>query len=417
MAIRRLAFLLSLAFIFVVPWEGVIEFPGLGTVAKAIGLATGAAWVAAVILTNGIRRPRPFHLLVSLFVLWNVLSLFWSANPSRTLPQLGTWVQLLGMVVILWDLYDTRPAIMAGLQAFVFGEYVAIGSAVANYLAGNAFYATYQRFSPASQSGPDGFGFIVVLGIPVAWYLASSPSAARWGRLLKLANYGYIPAAFVGLALSGTRTALIASIIGLAFGLSTLTRIRLATRIPVFLLLTAAILVLLPYVQNLRSFQRFGTTYSEISEGDLNNRTNNWREGLAVVPEHLLVGVGSSMYRTVNSRGKLAHNSFLSVLVELGIVGFTLFGMILATAVIGALSQPKWEAMFWLTVFAVWTIGASTLTYEHRKATWLFLSLAIASQAVNRRREDSLPPVESGRSRGPFFRQAPVNRLLHVDSK
>ena len=409
---RKFAFVLSLAFIFVVPWEGVIEFPGLGTAAKIIGLATGASWVAAVVVTNQFRKPRPFHIMVCLFVLWNALSLFWSADPSRTLAQVRTWVQVLGMVLILWDLYDTRAAVLAGLQAFVLGEYVAIASAVANYLAGNAFYTQYQRFSPAAQSGPDGFGFIVVLGIPVAWYLASSMRATRMNSLLRLVNYAYIPAAFVGLALSGTRTAMVASLVGLAFGLSSLTRVRLATRIPIFLFLAAAILFLLPHVQGLRSFQRLGTTYSEISEGDLNNRTNNWREGLATVPDHPIVGVGSNMYRTVNSREKLAHNSFLSVLVELGLVGLTLFGIILAITVIKALSQPKWDARFWLTVLAVWAIGASTLTYEHRKATWLFLSLAIASAALTRQRDEILPLVEGDQSAGPFIRQAQMNELL-----
>jgi O-antigen ligase len=411
MGVRTLAFVLSLVFIFVVPWEGMMEFPGLGTAAKLIGLATGASWLAAVIITSHFRKPGPFHIMVCLFVIWNALSLFWSSDPSSTFGHVLTWVQLLGMVFVLWDLYNTRPALMAGLQAFVLGAYVAIGAAVANYFAGNVFYSHYQRFSPAAQTGPDGFGFLVVLGLPVAWYLASSMSTTRAGSLLKLVNYAYIPAAFVGLALSGTRTALIASVVGVAFGLSSLTRVRLAARVPIFLLLSLAILFLLPYVQSLRSFQRLGTTYTEITEGDLSNRTNNWREGLAVWPDHPIIGVGSNMYRTVNSWGKLAHNTFISVLVELGIIGFILFGIILAIAVVKALSQPKWEARFWLTVLAVWAIGASTLTYEHRKATWLFLSLAIASAALTRQREEVLPLVDAGQPVGPLLRQVQVNGL------
>ena len=409
---RSLSFVLSLAFIFVVPWEGVIEFPGLGTAAKLIGLATGASWFAAVLITNRFRKLRPFHIVVCLFVLWNALSLFWSAEPGRTLAQAGKYVQLLGMVIILWDLYTTRAALLAGLQAFVLGEYVAIGTAVANYLAGNAFYTHYQRFSPAEQSNPDGFGFIVVLGIPVAWYLASSMSTTRMNALLKVVNFAYIPVAFVGLALSGTRTALIASLIGLAYGLGSLTRVRLAARVPIFALLSAAILFLLPHVQSLRSFQRLGTTYEEITAGDLNNRVNNWREGLAAVPDHPLVGVGTNMYRSVNSMGKLAHNSFLSVLVELGLIGFVLFGIILLIALVNVLSQPKWEARFWLAVLAVWAIGASALTYENRKATWLFLSLAVASAALTRQRDQVVPFVQNGKSAKPFFSQTEMKNIL-----
>lgn len=385
---RKIVFFLSLVFIFFIPWEGVIELPGLGTATKLMGFVLAACWVATVVLTDRFRVPEPFHIMVCLFVLWNAVSVFWSTDPNRTVAHIRTWVQLLGMVFILWDIYTTRAALLAGLQAFILGEYVSIGFGVYNFFSGNVFYTHYQRFSPAAQTNPDGFGIIVALGLPVAWYLASSKSPSKMGHLLKLVNYFYIPAAFLGLALSGTRTALIASIPALAFGLASLTRIRLSTRIAILVLLTLAILTLLPRVQTLRSFQRFSTTYSELTQGDLNNRTNNWRDGLETFTEHPLIGVGANMYRSVNRLGKLAHNSFISVLVELGLIGFVLFGSILAMAAIRAWSQPRWEARFWLTMLLVWAICASSLTYEYRKATWLFLSLAVASAALTSHRDE-----------------------------
>jgi hypothetical protein len=41
---------------------------------------------------------------------------------------------------------------------------------------------------------------------------------------------------------------------------------------------------------------------------------------------------------------------------------------------------------------AVWAIGASTLTWEHRKTTWLFMTLIIAAGALR--------PTPEDRSRG-----------------
>jgi len=401
---RTIAFTLSLVFIFTIPWEGVIELPGLGTASKLIGFAVAVCWLATIVITDRVRKAGPFHIMVCLFVLWNAVSVFWSADPETTVVHVVRWVQLLVMVFILWDLYTTRAALLTGLQAFILGEYVAIGIAVANYFAGNVFYTHYQRFSPAAQSNPDDFGFIVVLGIPVAFYLAASANTTRMSGLLKFVNYAYIPAAFVGLALSGTRTALIAALPGMAFGLAALTRLRLSARVAVLLLLTSAAFILLPYVQPLRSFQRLGTTYAEVTKGDLNNRMNNWREGLAAFEEHPLIGVGGGMYSSVNSLGKIAHNSFVSVLVELGLIGFALFGIILTFAIISAWSQPKWNASFWLTTLLAWAIGASALTYEHRKATWLFLTFVIASAALTRNRDQMAPLVRRDKSIGQFVR-------------
>jgi O-antigen ligase len=392
---RAIALVLSLALIFVIPWEGVIRIPGLGTAAKALGLAVGVFWLATIIITGRFRRPGPFHIVVALFVLWNAVSIFWSADINQSVARVATWVQLFVLVLVLWDLYTTRAALFAGLQAYVLGAYVAVASALANYFAGDPYYSFYQRFSPAETTNPDGFGFIVALGIPLAWYLASSKTMTGMSQPLRLINFAYIPVAFLGIALSGTRTALIAAIPATAFGLASLTRLRPWARITTLLLISSAILILLPEIRPLRSFQRLGTTYAEITEGDLNNRINNWREGLATFSEHPILGVGSSMYRSVNSLGKVAHNSFLSVLVELGLIGFILFGAVLTIAFIQARAQPNWDSKFWFTTLMVWAIGSSTLSWEYRKTTWLFLGLLIASAALNSRREQAMQRSQS----------------------
>lgn len=377
---RTIAYVLSLAFIFVIPWEDV-ELFGFGAIAPLIGFAMAVAWGAAVLGSGGIRRPGAFHIAVGLFVLWNAASVAWSSNPADTLAHAFTWAQLAILVIALWDLYTTRTAVTTGLQMYVLGAYVAIGAAAVNYIAGRSFYAYGQRFS-AGDTNPDGFSFIVALGIPVAWYLAGANGLPRLNGLLKLVNYAYIPASFFALALAGTRTALIAAIAGCAYGLLSLGRVKPWARVAIAALLVAAVLAVVPYVEGLKSFQRLGTTVTELTEGDLNNRTNNWSEGLWAFAQRPLLGVGSDMYRSVNSLGKVAHNSFISVLVELGLVGFALFGVILLITVTRAYVQPKWDAMFWLAVLAVWMIGASTLTWEYRKTTWLFFGLLVSHSAV-----------------------------------
>ncbi len=90
----------------------------------------------------------------------------------------------------------------------------------------------------------------------------------------------------------------------------------------------------------------------------------------------------------MNTLDKVAHNTYLSVLVEEGLVGFVLFAAILWIVFRTAWRQPKWERRFWLTVLAVWAIGASTLTWEHRKTTWLFMTLIIAAGALRPTPED-----------------------------
>lgn len=378
---RSITFAVSLVLVFMIPWEGTVRLAGGTTGAAIVGAVLGLSWLILVVTTRRLRLPHRFHVVMYFFVLWNAISVLWSERVGSTAGQVVTWAQIFLFVYILWDLYRTRESVLAALQAFVLGVYVAIGGAIINLRSDRAFYTHYERFSPGTDVNPDGFGFIIALGIPMAWYLAVHPRP-NGSVLWRFVNYGYIPTAFLGLALAGTRTALIASIPGMAFGLFSLTRLTLRIRISAFLVLLAAIGVMLPFVQPLRSFQRFGTTYTEITEGDLNNRIPNWEEGLESFVQHPVLGVGSGTYRLVNTRGKVAHNSFLSVLAEVGLVGLVLFGGVLAIAVSQAKRHSKFDARFWLSLLVVWAIGASTLSFQDRKSTWLIVSLAVISANV-----------------------------------
>ena len=117
---RSLTFKLSLIFIFIIPWEGVVRFPS-ATSSKLVGLLVGGLWLVTVIVTRQMRKPAPFHLMLCLFTLWNGASVFWSADPKNTAGRFGTWLQILLLVLILWDLYTTRASLLAGLQAYILG--------------------------------------------------------------------------------------------------------------------------------------------------------------------------------------------------------------------------------------------------------------------------------------------------------
>jgi len=392
--LRTIAFWLSLVLIFSIPAEAVVEYPVLGSASRVIGIALATFWIGTVVVTGRFRKLTPFHIALLVFICWNALSIFWSANADRTVEHILTWIQLFLMIFILWDLYTTRETILAGLQMYVLGCYVALGSTIINFLIGNTFY--YERYSAAGTS-PDDLGAILAIGIPMAWYLANSKRNSKFSYLLKVVNYAYIPAALMGISLSATRLALVATIPGIVFGLASLTQVKLSTRITIFLFLIVAAYYLLPLIPQ-ESFQRLGTTGTEISSGDLNGRVELWRQGIVAFEEHPLLGVGSNMYRSVNTEHKVAHNSFISVLVELGLVGIVLFGITLAIAIRQIFGQPTWDTRLWLAVLAGWVVAASTLTWEYRKPTWLFLSLIIANAALIRHGEEIIEPVRNNTS-------------------
>jgi hypothetical protein len=180
---RKVVFGLSLILVFTIPWEGAFHLPGLGTTATVMGLIVGACWLFMILVIGQMRRPVPFLFAFAGFVAWVALTTFWSPDPLESLGSVYLWLQTLLFVFILWDLYRTKAALLAGLQAYVFGAYTAVFGAVLNYAQTNAFYSHEDRYS-LGNTNPDGYGFILALGIPVACYLAASAEVPKVFRFI-----------------------------------------------------------------------------------------------------------------------------------------------------------------------------------------------------------------------------------------
>jgi O-antigen ligase len=363
--------------IFVLPWENSIAIGQVNVLTIGIGMLMAVVWLVSVPLT-GFRKPHLFHTAMFFFILWNSASYFWSVEVDATVKNIKTYVQLGILSWILWDLYTTPKALKAGLQAYVLGAYVAIGSTIFNYLKGPE--STYTRYS-ATGFNPNDLGLILALGIPVAWHLAVSKTIGKENQALRLVNFGFVPAAILAILLTASRGSLIAAMPAFLFLLGSLTRLKLYQRVLLFAALTGTLFVLLPIVPQ-SSFQILGTTGTSIAEGDLTGRVDIWIDGIRVLSEHPIAGIGSGAFRWASESGKTAHNTFLSVLVEVGMIGFILFAAILAIAFYEAVHQPSGGSIFWLTILLVWAIGNSVHSWELRKITWLFLNLVIISASM-----------------------------------
>mgnify|MGYP001591776595 CR=1 FL=1 len=136
---------------------------------------------------------------------------------------------------------------------------------------------------------------------------------------------------------------------------------------------------------------RLATISSELTRGTLHNRTLIWKAGLKVLKSRPVVGVGVGAYPEavrpalgtpgVPGHQYVAHNSFLSVLVEGGLIGFGLYGLLLGTLAVFIWTMRATERALWSVVLAVWVVGVSTLTWEHYKPSWLLMALIMTEWA------------------------------------
>ncbi|MGD0772821.1 MAG: O-antigen ligase family protein [Candidatus Solibacter sp.] len=374
-ASRAAAFLLCL-FVFSIPWEKSIQVPGIATLSHLLGIFTFLT-VAIVAARRGSLRPPNLALgLAAVFVLWSALTYLWSLDHQATLRRVVTLAELLAMVWIIWDTCRDSLLQTRLMQSYVWGAVAACASAGLRFFHGQQTY--YHRYAAAGFE-PNDFGLVLALSIPLALYLGLPK-----GSLMRWCYRGAALVVIGALLLTGSRTALVASFAAFGFALWTWREADRGQRTSSALLLLFLLLGLYGFAP-VATRQRLATTTTELTRGTLHNRTTIWKAGLKVLRRHPVLGIGAGAYPEavrpqlgtpgVPGAQYVAHNTFLSVLVECGVIGFAVYALLLGTVAMYVWTLPSVERALWAIMLAVWTVGVSTLTWEHYKPSWLIVAL------------------------------------------
>lgn len=380
--IDRIAFIVLAVLVFTIPWEKSVTIAGIGTLSKAIGALALLAGAGGAATRRSVRAPNFAMLLAALFVLWSALTWLWSYDRSATVERSVTYIQLLILAYLVWDLARSRTRSLVLLAAYVAGAVVASAATIVRYTQN---LQTYYRRYAAPGFDPNDLGLTVALAIPIALYLAHRQGG--WAAWLMRAAIAFI---CVAILLTASRTSLIVAYLGFGFAVWTWKPSSWSQRlasIGLAALLTAGAVQLAPKATR----QRISTLRTEITKGTLHDRTRIWKAGLKAIKSSPIGGVGAAAYPDavkptlgvppIPGHEYVAHNAFLSVLVETGIIGFVLFGSTLLVLGLFALVMNDPERALWIAVLLVWAAGVSTLTWEHRKPTWLLFALLMTQWA------------------------------------
>jgi len=368
--------------VFAMPWEDAITIPGFGTSVRLIGMVALALGVLAILERGRVRQPALGHVIMILFVAMAGLSFLWSLYPEGTLVEAFSYAQLFTMVWLIWELAADLQKQMQLMQAYVLGTFVSGLDTVYLFLAHQE--SVYQRYAGAKLDAND-LGLIMALSVPMSYYLL-------------IHNKGWIVwVCRVQLILAGTTILLTASrgaslATAVALTIVPLTQARLNGRQRVALVLTIVLLISgALYFVPATSWERLATLPTEFAQGTFTGRTIIWKAGWEIFRSHPFFGIGANAFRIVVSRvltdpirdgeadgAPPAHNTFLSVLVEQGVLGFAIFCAMLIALAASLRGMPPFPQRLWIVSLAVWIVGVSSLTWEMRKPTWFFFGLLMA---------------------------------------
>src|SRR5438445_6554445 len=333
----KVAFWSLWCFILVLPWDALTQLPVLGSIPRLVGLAASAVGVLYILARRRVRPLSWFHLFAALFVLWAGASSFWSIDPEGTRTVFLTYVQLLVLAWLIWEMAWSPDRQRALFGAYVLGAGVAAVLVISNYLLGVAFRpdVVTDRFAALNQN-PNELGMTLALGIPMAWYVSLSQPDRRIAWMWQV----YLPLAITAILLTASRGSVISMLVALLIVPATQQRLRLRTKAALYALAVASLTLASDFVpeeslERIKSAPRdiAGTYFGDPRPGDA-IRSAIWIAGLEVAREHPLAGVGAGAFGaavepTLHNEW-VSHQVYLSSLVEDGMVGFLLFLAMLA---------------------------------------------------------------------------------------
>jgi O-antigen ligase len=384
----RLAFGLLWAFILVVPFEGDTLIGGFA-ITRWLGLLALVAAVLRFSVKGSARKPSVLHGWMAAFVVWASLSLAWTRDTEMTITRTGSYVQLAIMVWLIWELAHTEERWTALLYAYCMGGCISSINAIRNLIVGmTSASENAQKLNEYGRYAPSGFdqnefALVLALSIPMTFYLLTrrqsfAAAILCWAQLLL---------GIVAILLTGSRAGMISLLVALTIVPFALPLLRGWKRRICWAALPCIVASAVFFVPS-TTWERLLTTGSEIAGGTLAYRRVIWAAGLNVFRQHPFIGVGAGAFGPsvvgAIDINYVAHNSFLSVLVELGVVGELILLALLTSMLYLAVRMGGLDRWLWIVLLLTWTAGVSSLTWEYRKATWFLFGMIAADAGLIR---------------------------------
>ena len=382
--LEKLTFALLWSLVFSVPFETMVMVPGWGTISRLIAAVITPVAILALAARGYMYRVSAAYAWMAAFTVWATLSYFWTVWPDETSDRIYTYIQLLLAVLIITQFSHDATTTRRLSKAYIFGTLVSCGSTLIRYAAGDAQY--YQRFA-ARNFDPNDLSLTLALSLPLSYYFfLHSQRRGRIGWVIQ------IIIAFLTCLLTASRMGIIASVVALLIVPFTIAYLSARGRIALILAFVLSIMVCLSVVPQ-SSWKRLATISTEVSTGTLNGRKDIWRAGSEVFTSAPWTGIGAGAFKDVaapllsnyyeSNRLQVAHNTYISVLTELGVVGMLLFLGVLGAVIQSLLRLPPGVLRkACLLTIIVWAVGVSTLTWEHRKPTWIIFALLLQTSAT-----------------------------------
>ena len=379
---------------------------------RLLGMLLILSWLAQV--TAGESRGRKLFesngllFLILLFVFWAAFSALWAADSGEAIDAVARYAPNALLFLVVYAAVRTRSQAMWVIGALLTGALIAAFYGVISPSEADAGGRLSGSIGNANEAGA-----ALAVGVALAGGLAV---ALRGHPALQLASVVGVPLCMLALFLTVSRGGIVALVAILVAGVF-IAGPRRGT------VLAAAALGAVMAVVYFGSFAGEQAREHLLQSDNGTGRTDIWRVGWRMVEANPVSGVGAGNFQSssvhyllepgaieradfIVDEPKVAHNTYLGVLAELGVVGLALFLAILgavlaslwrAAQAFGASGDREMDLLSRAVLIAL--IGFLTAAFfgsrEYSNQFWLLLALGPALLGIARAQLDRLGEAAS----------------------
>ena len=360
------------SYVLAIYW--VEALPGLSRLVH-LTIAVMLASLLIISWQRGLKiRREPIVILFWVFIGFAYLSIFWSIDPSSAaINTTSLFFNIFGASLVWFAFWNGVPLRMVGYAAV-------IGAAIQSYFALTQFLSS--SGDAVRVDGLTGNANALAIQLSLAALLALiTLKKSFWPPVIAFVLV------LIATVVSGSRkivfvwftfSLLFLQYASVKFRTSNAFRIALLLGLPVFVYIVMAnATVIFKPVQNLYVYERFQDTLAG-NEGSANTREAMSLEGFELWKSSPVIGYGINQFRNVSSFGRYSHNNYVELLVSFGIIGFSLYYLILGVfgfrAIRGFMMGAPYAPLLGAAVVLLLLWDIALVSYSTR-LIWLFLAV------------------------------------------
>ena len=332
------------------------------------------------------------------------MSSLWAINPQSTKEFTAEAVKLMAAFVGLVSVLRSPKHIRLAMLTAVLCSLVPGQGTLHRYQNSIGLVEGYRANWLGHMANPNQLAMIMAVTVPWSLFLWSR-SRGFWRHILLVAG-GLQVAAIVATHSRGGAIGLAAGMLAYALLAQNKARSMLLVGLSAVALVTFAPKSFWERTQTIDNYQM---------DASAMGRVRAWETGFKAFADHPLLGVGADNYhrswniytpRNVSAHAYTAHNMWMQVLVELGLIGMTAFSTMFLLIVHGLWKARKvpelaGEARTILASLTALIVCGTTGGYAFN---WFFyMVLGLAGAVIVRSRERTQAETQRGRSDGEEF--------------